>query len=195
MDSMFPLLTLKNSVILQRLSYIIGKVKERICRMVPTIVKPRILEFGARGTLEIISSCPCFLRAGIKQPAWVTELEGAGVGIWSLTAVSGAVQHHLIFRSSSQQGLCPPPPSPAVPQSSVTLSSPRCFSYHCCTPFADPTQSLPQLTEGAGQSSRVCVGLRELWWQSSSDIDGCLDSVCPFLFLALRLRRDCALTY
>lgn len=82
-DSRLPLLSLKKSVTLQGLSYITGKVKERIRRMVSTVimVKPGILELGAGGTLEIISSCPCFLHAGIKQPAWVAELEGAGAGI------------------------------------------------------------------------------------------------------------------
>lgn len=80
---------------------------------IPTmiIVKLRILKFGAGGTLEVILVSPYFMPRRTKQLARVTELEGAGGKIWSLTAGCRGFSLPPEFQFSFPGGLVPPLPS------------------------------------------------------------------------------------
>lgn len=130
----------------------------------------RILEFGA---LELTSPSPTSRTEGLNNllgsRSWKRlEWDLAPDCVSSCAASPG-------FPLSLPGGLCPSPPRPW---------------RSLCMPFATPAHSLPQLKERAGPSSRVWTGRRELQLPSVLMVMGCLDSASPFLFLALRVRRD-----
>lgn len=125
----------------------------------------------------------------IKQPAWVYRVERGWSGDVILDyRMSEAIQPHPIFSSPSQDGLCPlrhlHPSQPWFCDRTPFFCGPVTLFLPGVSPVTAisllPT-AYPNSKKEQGRAAGCGSGLRELWLQSSSDIDGASRFCKPLL--------------
>lgn len=133
-----------------------------IHRIVPTgiTVKPRVLEFQSRVTLEIVALGICLLPRGIKQLAGSLSWEGPEQ---SLTADVRDCPAPPDFQLSFPEGLCPCQLQHRCSSVALSLSLCQMFVMSPLSPFHALPAAHPNSGREQGTAAGSGLGLRGLW--------------------------------